>query len=327
MKTSAIILVLCATGLAVLFALRATWRLQRVEEDLNDVALRSATWRTEIDQMERRLRIARDQLAKTVQAPAPELSGTGTTRENGASSAAQKNLDAPPATRRLSPETVIANDPQKMAEYSMHFRESLDFALGGLFKALRFSPEQIERFKDLRLKQEQRRMDLIAATEAKGLDRYGAGYAKLSGQLFNESRKLEAEILGSGPLAQEYLDYRAKGYLRDTTQRLGSIEMYPESPLAAHQVERVTEILANSNQRRDPRNPQKWNWQTYGWAWQDWTAIDWDGAGPQLQSVLTPSQLGMLREFFRPMEASTAYTKRWVELQAEAKKISQQPGG
>ncbi|MDO8541971.1 MAG: hypothetical protein Q7S40_16155 [Opitutaceae bacterium] len=47
---------------------------------------------------------------------------------------------------------------------------------------------------------------------------------------------------------------------------------------------------------------------------------------PQLQTVISPSQLAALQEYFRVMEAHTAGSKRWVELMAEARKISQQPG-
>jgi len=314
MKTKFSIIILTGAALGLAFAVRATRQIDEARTTMAALAQQSTALRASIDRMEQRLQAAKDGLSRVGQKTATmpgKRSGADTTATNS-----ESDLPARRAEVRLSPETIIANDPQKMAEYSKHFRASLDYSLGGMFKALNLSPEQRAKFKDLRVKQEQRRMDMRAAVENQGIAVSSDAHVTLHDALFKESRQQEAELLGSGPLAAQYLEYRNLWWLRETPRRLASIEAYPDAPITAAQVELVTEIVAKNSQCRPGG----------GFSWENWTTINWDAVGAQLQGVLSPSQLATLRQYARPMEAHTALTKRNLELIAEAKKASFQPG-
>ena len=316
MKTKFLAVVLVALALAIAFAARATQQINDSKAALASLAPQCAALRGRIVQLEQRLNAANDGRKQT----GPKSATTSGERRGTGAANATTGTTVPAKSKatgaRLSPETIIANDPKKMAEYSRNFRDSLDLTYGGMFKALHLSPEQMEKFKDLKVAQEQRRMDLLAAAETQGLDQQNDDYSLLEGRLYKESRNQEADLLGSGPTADQYLEYRNLSYLRDTTKRLASSEVYPDVPIAAAQVERVTEVVA-SNSERPPGSP---------WSWQYWSTINWDAVGTQLQGVLSPSQLATLRLFVRPGESQAAVNNRYFELQAEAKKISRQPG-
>lgn len=313
MKTISLIIMLTGVVLGLALAIRATRQVDEARTAMAALTQQRTAVRASIGRMEQRLQAAKDSLARVGQETATtkgERGGADTAAANSGS-----EMPARPAGVRLSPETIIANDPQRMAEYSKHFRDSLDYTLGGMFKALRLSPEQREKFKNSRVKQEQRRMDMRAAVENQGIAVSSDTYTKLHNALFRESRDQEAELLGSGPLAAQYLAYRNLWYLRETIQRLASVEAYPDAPITAAQVELVTEIVAKNSERAKG-----------AWSWSHWTMIDWDAAGAQLQGVLSPSQRATLRQYVRPSEAHTVLTKRNIELIAEAKRLSYEPG-
>lgn len=316
MKTKAFLVVLAVVVAGIAFSVRANRQNNETNTAVAALARQRAAVRASIAELEQQLRTAKDGLARMGQAT---VTAPG---EHGTIGAAAANVgsDAPskPKTSaaRFSPETVIANDPQKMAAYAKNFRATLDLTYGGMFKALHLSPEQIEKFKDLKVWLEQRRMDLLAAVETQGLDQQGDAYARLLQQQRKVTREKETELFGPGPLLEQSREYSRTQYLRDTTQKLASSLVAPDGPITNAQVERVTEIVASNSERR-PGEP---------WSWQYWTTINWDAAGAQLQGVLSPSQLATLRLVMRQMEAWTPIAKRNIELNAEALKISGQPG-
>ena len=180
MKTKFLLTVLAVLALAGGFAVRATWEAAQTREALGAIESQRVGLLATSASMEQRLRTASQALAQLEQEPrgAPGESGAGV----GANAAALRNDPAAkPATpaRRLSATTIIANDPQKMAEYFKNYRASLDLTSGGMFKALGFSAEQAEKYKDMRVLGYQRRMDFDAAVEMQGLDRNSAAYIKL----------------------------------------------------------------------------------------------------------------------------------------------------
>lgn len=317
MKTKSLLVVFAVAALAIGFAVRATWQNWEATAAVAGLVPQNAAMRAKIVGLEQRLRTAKDGLARMRQETATAPAGRGGAGVVAAT-AESETPSRPKATAgRLSPETVIANDPQQMAEYAKDFRATLDLTYGGMFKALRLSPEQIEKFTDLKVWLEQNRMDLLAAVETQGLDQQGDAYARLLQQQRRITREKERELFGPGPLLEQSREYSRTQYLRNITQMLASSLVSPDAPITAALVERVTEVVARNSERR-PGEP---------WSWQYWTTINWDAAGAQLQGVLSPSQLATLRLVMRPMEAWTPIAKRNIELAAEALKISRQPGG
>lgn len=328
MKTKTRIFMLAALAVAVGIAIRATSKIASQQSQRAALAAQHNAWRSKIAALEQRLRLAQDALADAEKNVAALPKNNAGKKNSAATTAVQAPDKFPPASRKLSPASLVANDPEKMAAYARNFRDSLDFTLGGMFRRLGLSPEQIEKVKDLRVWFEQSRMELEAAAEAHGLNMQGDAYGKLRWEDLGNARKMrETEIFGASELLEHYRNYSRLGYLRDTVQRIASSEMGSDTPATFAQVERAVDILAANNQRREPKTPEKWSWQIYGWSWGDWGAINWSAAEPQLQRELSPAQFGLLRQFLRTQEAWAAVASRNAANQREATRLARQPGG
>lgn len=158
---------------------------------------------------------------------------------------------AAPPVRKLSPHTIIANDPAKLAAYTRDFRASLDLEYGGLQKFAGLSAELYEKAKDLKTAHEQRRMDILAVAETQGVDLKSPAYQALQEKEADDFAKSEAELLG--PSIVKYREFEQTQPVRETARRLGSSETYPEPPLTSAEIERVVDVLARHS-RRDPEN-------------------------------------------------------------------------
>lgn len=185
-----------------------------------------------------------------------------------------------PSTRPLSPLAQIANDSVKMAAYGRDFRSSLDLAYGGLKNIPGFSAELFEKIKDLKTSVEQRRLDTLATAEMQGLDLNGPAARELGREAAAQLAKREAELLG--PLLDSYHEFVHTQPLRDAVRRLGSCEMYPDKPLTSAEIEQVVGILAQHAKRGKDGTVLA-------------ATINLQGATPELQRILSPAALDMLR--------------------------------
>ncbi|MSU23122.1 MAG: hypothetical protein EXS32_04780 [Opitutus sp.] len=322
MKTKLLVVAVVGIAVALGLAIRATYRASQAEKAAAGLAMQDEALRQKIGGIEARLRAANAVRAESEKAEAMAARQRDAASATVAISVGETAAKSAVVGLRLSAQCLIANDPQKLAEYAKNFRLRLDLwglddlAVGGMFKAFDLSPEQREKFKDLQVWQELRRMDLKAAAETQGFDTGGEVYWQLKQENEKLREQKEAEIFGTGPLFEQYQEYARKQFLRDTAARLASTEFYPDTPITATQVERVTDIVAKSSQ---------WNTKE-NWLHDDWGTINWDSAGAQLQGVLSPSQLGTLRLLIREKEAFAAVVKRSSELGAEARRISHLPG-
>jgi hypothetical protein len=139
MKTVTRIAALATLLLLIAFSTRAALQRREAAAELTTLAPLRSQLRQEIARLESRLQSAQDALLK---------------REKN--TAVQAGNDAPvEAARPLQPLTLIANDPQKLAEYLRHFRGAVAMNHGGMFKALGLSPEQMEQFKDVEVRLEE----------------------------------------------------------------------------------------------------------------------------------------------------------------------------
>ncbi len=243
--------IVAVTGLVI----RSALRRDEASRAGSDIARRIRALRAQIDTADIRLKRA----GEACRALESEIAVT--------KSAA--TAPAPATSRTLSPQTVIANDPVKMAAYSRDYRAGLDLNYGGMVKALGLSPGQWERFKDFKLWEEQRRIDLRAAAENQGLDLRSPAFRALQQKDDAERAQKEREMLGDA--MDGIREFDRTQYLRQITDRLASAGyMYPLSPLGADEIERVTQIIAqNTPRRRDGTIAQ--------------TPIRWAKVGPQLE--------------------------------------------
>jgi hypothetical protein len=316
MKTKLLLVALIAVVAGIFITARATRRNRETIVASTALAYENAAMRGSIAHLERKLLETRNGIAQAEQKSAAILAESesagrvlpGFDRESPARGAA--------TAWRPSPETVIANDPQQMAEFERNLRDSLDFDWGAMFKALHLSSEQIAQFKELRVWSWQRGMDLKASAEMQGLDLNSDAFKQLLQEDKKRLEEKEADLFGPGPLLDSYREYRLTGYLRETVRRLASCEMYPDAPIPSAQVERVMAIVLNNSQRQ----PQK------SWG-QNWNTINWETATAQLRGVLSPSQIVTLQIFVQPRIAQAVIMARSAQIDAEAQKISRQPGG
>jgi hypothetical protein len=296
------ILALVTLALSLGFAIRAARQTKREEIALAALASRQIALHEKILHMEERMRTATGGLVSFGAANASDTEE----RETDAVATIESEVLAS-AAPPLSANSVIANDPQQMAEFAKNFREGLDYRCGGMFKALGLSPEQIEKAKDLIVSEQHSWMDMRAAAEMSGLDR--EGYEALKQEQITIRMKREVEFLG--PLADRFREYyHLTAPVRYLAQRLASTVAYPETPVTSAQVERVIEILTAQSQR------------TASGPWRgavEPATINWDAASAELRVVLTPAQIATLGLFVQNEAAQARVTQQINRLTAQFK--------
>ncbi len=234
--------------------------------------------------------------------------------QDGNASLAGNAADKPAtAARRLSPHSIVANDPEKMAVYAKNLRDSLDWDYGSMFKAMALTPEQIEKFKDTEVWLEEMRMDLIASIEAQGLTSDSAEYKKLWTDYMNIRGPKKAEVLG--PLFEPYAEYFWTQSVRYYPKQLAWAGVFSGETVTSAQVERVADVLIANSKRRGEA-PAK-----HG---VEWTTLDWSTASPQLKSLLSPSQLEFLGNAIERDKLQQKVRQRTSQLTAQFKKQSDQ---
>lgn len=260
MKTVVLLLIIV---LSLGFAVRARTERSANEAALSAVSVEREALRRDLVRERQRANTARDARA-AIAAPAATEAGNPI----GVKS------------RQPSPEAAIANNPALLERHLQARRERLDWGQGSMFRAVGFSPQQIERWKQMIVTDEQRRLDLIAAVETQGLDQRSDTYKALEAESKKFQREQEAEILGE--LEPKYREYQRSKGPRSLAQWLGRTSIYSEEPITGEQIERATQILAAHTQHvlaTDEATP----------------VINWTAATTQLKTVLSPTQTATLQ--------------------------------
>jgi hypothetical protein len=305
MKTGTVLLVSCAAlALLAVVALRARWDATDAQSATAALAAQNGQARDLVDQLEKRLRDAR-----TSAAPAKPQTAEPRGDSSRPADATTKSTpgNVPPKTEnapRLSAKTIIANEPAKRAVYLANFRAQLDIDHGGMFKALRLSPEQIEKFKDAQVWAEQEQMDIRATIETEQLDPRGARARMLWANFPGDRAAREAEALGD--LTERYLEYNKTARVRPLARRLAAPELVPGETVTADQVERATNILSTNS---------KFQWGRDA-VWNP-SSVNWNVAREQLKGVLSPAQIEWLGLFVEERAASARVSDFAVRLTAE----------
>lgn len=294
MKTVILILII-AIGLGV--SLRAIRERTASETALGAISTERDALRQNVARERRRVQAARDALASMRVAAGAEAVETVT-----------------PKSRPLSPEAALVNNPALLAE-SLRCRHDIpEWGLGHRFRAVGFSPEQIERWKQMVVQDEQRRLDLIAAVEAQGLGRNSETFKALQAENERLRRAKELEILGG--LEPRYREYQRLEGTRAMVDWLTRAGVYLDEPITGEQVERATQVLA-ANARQTLRSGNG----------EECPIIDWTTTTGQLRDILSPSQIKTLQTLGQQFEkigrASQLVDERTKLLTAQFKS---QPG-
>jgi len=290
MKTKATIIVCAILALAGGFAFRSIRKANQNRAAIDALASQRAALQATITKLEQRLQTASAARARLGQSldPVP-----GTPNERGMNAAAGSGPSAKSAIRprRITAETIVMEDPRRVAEYLRNYCDGIELEYGGMFKTARFSPAQIETFKEIAASSWVRNMDLMLALWDHGLDRDSGVYEELARE--NEKIRMaeEARLLGDvEPLCREF---RQTDGVRYHVRQLAGAAVYSGEPATLDQVEQATKIIA-AHCERDTRGFAK-----------EWT-VNWPAARPQLQEVLSPTQVATLGLI---MEKAAAYAK------------------
>jgi len=315
MKTKATIIMLAVLALAGLFAVRANREADQTRAAIKALESQDAGMRAATASVEQRLRTASQALAQLEQKPGrpPGEPGAGAGAAANATAAGHDTAAKPfGPTRQLTATTIIANDPQKLAEYLQSYRGSLDLYYGDMFKALGLSAEQIEKLKDLNVWGLQQQMDLNAAMEVQGLDRNSVAYKELQAELSRTRMAKEKELLGDlvTPYREYQREYSRTQGVRDLAKELAGTAVYSGELMTSVQVERTTQILAANSQRGKPG---------YMSGYANPSTVNWLAARAQLQDVLSPTQIVALGEIVESKATQDKATERQNRLLAEFK--------
>jgi hypothetical protein len=199
--------------------------------------------------------------------------------------------DRPPASPgRVNSRAALASDPKLLAPYLHAFRESLLTKYGPLFRTLGLSPEQIEKFQDLKVRIEQNSLSLEAATAAHGVNPNGTAYLAMGQEINNQNEDLEDAFFEGDPATiAQYREYQNVQAARDLAYTVATNSAFSDGPLTSDQAEQLTAILAANSQR------SKSGGVVAG-------TINWDAAAVQAQGILTAPQLTALESLRQQTE-------------------------
>lgn len=234
-------------------------------------------------------------------------------RASRAAIAVASPTEAPAASavnsRKLSPEAALANNPMLLTEHQQTYRYVPDWWWGTMFRAVGFSPLQIEQWKEMLMEAGQRQFDLIAAVEKQGLDRKTDTYKTLEAEYKRVQRQREAEILGA--LEPKYREYQRTRATRDLAQWLARTSIYSDEPVTGEQIDRTARTLAaNTKENRKTSDGTL-------------PIVDWAAADGQLRDILSPTQIATLQTLGQQFEkiaiAAQRVDERTKELTAQFK--------
>jgi hypothetical protein len=261
--------------------IRAAERARAAQDQKNE------SLQTEITASERQLRAIpiTPKLSAEIEKRAPEKNApadvAGATNHNPSAGSSGKR----PVNGRM----LIANDPARSARYYEASRTSMEARHGALFKALGWSADQIEKFKDMKAQSEQNMRDLNATADAQGLGKHDKVYLALWQAEAEKRMKIEAETMGSAEALEKYNEFNRVEDARELAMKLAVSAVYAETPLTSAQVERVTEILAANSQRLSNGRV-------------DPGTVNWPAVYAAAQETLSPAQLNALQQLRQHQE-------------------------
>ena len=148
---------------------------------------------------------------------------------------------------------ALLDDPEVQRLAAVQQRASLDERFAALFRSLRLTPEQLERFKDLLVEKRAAVADVMAAARAEGMTGRESR-DELRALVQNAQGEVDASIrslLGEAGFLQ-YESYERTLPQRGTVERLNERLSYSGNPLSAGQAEQLVQVLAANPGERAP---------------------------------------------------------------------------
>lgn len=281
-----------------------------------------AAWAKERDELRRKLwDLQRDRnnatrgasAAPTGEAGASEATvQQGTGAVPGPETGARERRDRPDGGRM----GALMDTPEVQQLMFMQQKAGLDGRYAALFRQLRLSPADLEKFKTLLVEKQTAVMDVFAAARSQGLGgREGRDEIR---QLMQDAQaEIDAQIKGllGEPAYVQFQEYERTQPQRAVVGQLEQRLSYSEAPLSPAQSEQLTRILAQSSpgESGEVRGMRSLA-QTFvgaGSAAGQFIAAGGgrgsmitDAAVAQAQSVLSPPQLATLQEMQREQQAA-----------------------
>lgn len=145
------------------------------------------------------------------------------------------------------------------------------------YKDCGLTPEQITRFEDLLVARLQASYDLIGAAQTQGIKRNDPEFRKLEDPAQKELANKFRELLGEKGYA-EFRKYSTATPARYAMSDLTTALFYSAEPLALSQAEKLEEVVGRNTA-----------WKQKG------APVDWTTVYSQVENVLTPQQLAILK--------------------------------
>ncbi len=179
-----------------------------------------------------------------------------------------------------------ADDPAHQNREVVMQRENMRLENDGFFSALKFSPEQVERFLDIEAVSFGRRVDVGTVMKARGLARDDEALMTLHGQIEDDfERDIRSEF--SDEVWSKFDKYRETAWARNVAAGFAGIALLADMPIDAEQGAQLLAVIVDATARGSDasiRYPCR---------------IDWDAVDAHAKRFLTPSQW----ELFRSVES------------------------
>lgn len=194
-------------------------------------------------------------------------------------------LQTPPVEVRplpapVSPMARVNNNPHVQNLRQKARRATLDATYAQLFRRLQLSPEKIDAFKDLILRQQQDWSDLTAAQHTQGLSASDPGIARLHQQLRTDYEGAQFALLGGYGL-KEWREYERTSSPRDAVSAIAGAAVVEGIRFSAETAEKLIHLIAaNSPDYAKGRKASL-------------DDIDWEIVDAQAQIVLSPEQFAI----------------------------------
>ena len=188
---------------------------------------------------------------------------------------------APTGAGLPNPRDLLTNEPQLQALWLKSGRSAVLRHYNPLFTTLGLSPEQIAKFQDNVIHQQEQLMDLAGARQSGG-DAAKSAIDALRQKVRDEFETAQAELLGPAAVKQ-WRDYERCSQVRSMIDGFAGASVLNGTPIAPEQANRLVEVFATATRdyarggRADP------------------ATIDWDTIDARLQPILSPSQLTLFK--------------------------------
>jgi hypothetical protein len=204
-------------------------------------------------------------------------------RERGQLQAAiKKSRPAAGASRHDAMTALISSNPKLLDLYLKNFRANLNQSFGVFYWLTGLSSQQIARFEDLLLKNQEATIDLKAAAASQGLGDNDPAIAGISMQQHDQLQADEIALLGQASYQQLQQYNRAQGALA-LVNGTAYFALGASDAFSYAQAAQLMQIMANAS----PSYEQGGSF--------DPKSADWDGVVAQAASFLSQTQLTALK--------------------------------